>query len=116
MGEVLEYVKGQKDTRYKIRESLVDLNKQSLVSRAKKAEELVVNQVAYMEAMKIMADDIFDLDIENKTLRDRIGEVDEKWLHESKEKMKLSFSDERKNKLILDRMKRQMQKARALGQ
>ena len=116
MAEVLEFVKSQDNTKHKIREGLIDLSKQTLVSKAKKAEELIANQIVYGEAIKIMADDIFDLDIENKTLRDKMGEVDEKWLQESKEKMKLTFNDERRNKLILERMKRQMQKAKSLTQ
>jgi hypothetical protein len=31
-----------------------------------------------------MGDEIFDLGVENEALRDELGEVDEKWLHESK--------------------------------
>ncbi len=31
-----------------------------------------------------MGDEIFDLGVENESLRDKIGEVDEKWLSESK--------------------------------
>ncbi len=32
----------------------------------------------------MMGDEIFDLGVENEALRDKIGEVDEKWLSESK--------------------------------
>ena len=94
----------------KIREELVELNKQNIATQAKKAQELTANQVVYFEAIKIMGDEVFDLGIENETLRDKIGEVDEKWLNESKNKLKLTYNDVRKNKFILDRMKRQMQK------
>jgi hypothetical protein len=54
----------------------------------------------------MMGDDIFDLGIENKALREKLGEVDEKWLGESKNRIKLSYDDARKNKFILERMKR----------
>ncbi|SRR6266487_460857 len=110
MSEILEYVKGQKDTKLKIREELVELNKQTIATQAKKAEELIANQIVYVEAIKMMGDDIFDLGIENEALRDKLGEVDEKWLSESKIRIKLSYDDVRKNKFILERMKRQSQK------
>jgi hypothetical protein len=60
MGEILEYVKGQKQTRLKIREELVDLSKQTLATQAKKAEELTANLIVYNEAIKLMGDEIFD--------------------------------------------------------
>ena len=110
MSEILEYVKCQKDTKLKIREELVELNKQTIATQAKKAEELIANQIVYVEAIKMMGDDIFDLGIENEALRDKLGEVDEKWLSESKIRIKLSYDDVRKNKFILERMKRQSQK------
>ncbi len=61
-----------------------------------------------------MGDEIFDLGVENEALRDKIGEVDEKWLSESKNRIKLSYNDEKKNKFILERMKRQTQKLKAI--
>jgi hypothetical protein len=36
MSDILEYVKSQKDTRSKIREELVELNKQTIATQAKK--------------------------------------------------------------------------------
>jgi 3-deoxy-D-manno-octulosonate 8-phosphate phosphatase KdsC-like HAD superfamily phosphatase len=88
MSEILEYVKGQK-----IREELVEFNKQNVATQAKKAEELTANLVVYNEATKMMGDEIFDLGVENEVLRDKIGEVDEKWLSESKNRIKLSYND-----------------------
>ena len=38
----------------------------------------------YIKSIKMMNDDILNLGIENKALRSRLGEVDEKWLDESK--------------------------------
>jgi len=52
--------------------------------------------------------DIFDLCIENEALRGKLGQVDEKWLNESKNRIKLSYDDTKKNQLILKRMKRQI--------
>jgi hypothetical protein len=62
----------------------------------------------------MMVDDIFDLGVENEALRGKLGEVDEKWLGESKNRIKLSYDDTRKNRFILERMKRQNQKLKAL--
>ena len=36
----------------------------------------------------MMGDEIFDLDVENEALRDKLGDVDEKWLSESKNRIK----------------------------
>lgn len=62
----------------------------------------------------MMDDDIFDLGVENEALRDKIGEVDEKWLSESENRIKLCYNDAKKNKFILGRMKRQTQKLKAI--
>jgi hypothetical protein len=109
MSEILDYVKVQKNTKKKIREELVELNKHNVATQAKKAEELTANLVVYNEAIKLMGDEIFDLGVENEALRDKI-EVDEKWLNESKNRIKLSYNDTKKNKFILERMRRQTQK------
>jgi hypothetical protein len=56
----------------------------------------------------MMGDDIFDLGVENEALRGKL-EVNEKWLIVSKNRIKLTYDDSRKkNKFILDRMKRQL--------
>jgi hypothetical protein len=83
--------------------------KQNVATQAKKAEELTANLVVYSEAIKMMGDEIFDLGVENEALRDKIEEVDEKWLSESKNRIKLSYNDAKKNKFILERMRRQTQ-------
>ncbi len=61
-----------------------------------------------------MGEEIFDLGVENEALRDKIAEVDEKWLSESKNRIKLSYDNEKKNKFILERLKRQTRKMKAL--
>ncbi len=59
-----------------------------------------------------MGNDTFDLGVENEALRGKLGEADEKWLSESKSRIKLSYDDARKNRFILERMKRQPQNKR----
>ncbi len=110
MSEIIEYIKGQDATINKIMNDLTDFNNQNLESQAAKGRQLIANQVVYSEAIKMMGDEIFELGIENETLREKIGEVDEKWLQESKERNKLIYDDTSKNQFILERMKRQYNK------
>ncbi len=79
------------------------LYKQNLITQANKVEELIANQVVYFKAIKMMGDDIFDLGVENEALRRKLGEVDEKQLSESKNRIKLSYDDARKNQFILEK-------------
>jgi len=63
----------------------------------------------------MMGDDIFELGVENKALSGKLGEVDEKWLGECKNRIRLSYDDARKNHFILERMKRQTLKLKYLS-
>ncbi len=45
----------------------------------------------------MMGEDIFDLGVENEALRGKLGQVDEKRLTESKNRIKLTYNDARKN-------------------
>ncbi len=63
---------------------------------------MIANLFVYNEAIKVLGDEIFDLGVENEALRDKLGEVDEKWLSESKTRIKLSCDDARKNRFILE--------------
>ncbi len=54
MSEILEYLKGKKNTKLEIREELLKLNKQTIATQSKKAEELIANQVVYVEVFKRM--------------------------------------------------------------
>jgi hypothetical protein len=45
------------------------------------------------------------LGVENEQLRGRLGKVDEKWLGESKNRIKLSYDDVRKNSLFYKQSK-----------
>ncbi len=62
----------------------------------------------------MMGDEIFDLGVENEALRGKLGEADEKWLSESKNRIKVSYDDARKNQFILERMRWQTQKLKAI--
>jgi len=71
MSEIFEYVKSQKDTKLKLRE-LVELNRQTNATQTKNSAELVHNQVIYVEAIKMMGNEIFDLGTENEALRSKM--------------------------------------------
>ena len=91
-------------------QDLKDFNQQSLSTRAKKGEQLVSMMPAIKEAFTLMGNDIVDLSTENDTLKEKIGDYDEKWLEESKEKLLKDKDDEKRANLIMSRMKKQMNK------
>ena len=101
-------------TNQKVRNSIIqdlkDFNQQSLSTRAKKGEQLVSMMPAFKEAFTLMGNDIVDLSTENDALKEKIGDYDEKWLQESKEKLLKDIDDEKRANLIMSRMKKQMNK------
>ena len=91
-------------------QDLKDFNQQSLSTRAKKGEQLVSMMPAIKEAFTLMGNDIVDLSTENDALKEKIGDYDEKWLQESKEKLLKDIDDEKRANSIMSRMKKQMNK------
>ena len=91
-------------------EDLKEFNSQSLQTQAKKGEQLVAMMPAIKKAFNILGDDIVDLSTENDALKNKIGDYDEKWLEESKNKMLKDIDDEKRANLIMSRMKKQMNK------
>ena len=91
-------------------QDLKDFNQQSLSTRAKKGEQLVCMMPAIKEAFNRMGNDIVELSTENDTLKNQIGNYDEKWLEESKAKLLKDIDDEKRANIIVSRMKKQMNK------
>ena len=91
-------------------QDLKDFNQQSLSTRAKKGEQLVSMMPAIKEAFTLMGNDIVDLSTENDALKEKIGDYDEKWLQESKEKLLKDIDDKKRADLIMSGMKKQMEK------
>ena len=91
-------------------QDLKDFNQQSLSTTAKNGEQLVSMMPAIKEAFTLMGNDIVDLSTENDALKEKIGDYDEKWLQESKEKLLKDIYDEKRANLIMSRMKKQMNK------
>ena len=91
-------------------QDLRDFNEQSLSTRAKKGEQLTSMMPAIKKAFNLLGDDIIELSTENETLKNKIGNYDEKWLEESKAKLLKDINDEKRANLIMSRMKKQMKK------
>ena len=72
-----------------------DFNSQSLTTLAKKGEQLVSMMPAVKKAFHLMGDDIVELSTENKTLKNQIGDYDQKWLEESKTKLLKQIDDKK---------------------
>ena len=61
-------------------QDLKDFNQQSLSTQSKKGEQLVSMMPAIKKAFNLLGDDIIELSVENESLKNQIGEFDEKWL------------------------------------
>ena len=91
-------------------EDLKEFNSQSLLTQAKKGEQLVSMMPAIKKAFNLLGDDIVELSAENDALKNKIGSYDKKWLEESKNKMLKQIDDKKRANLIMSRMKKQMNK------
>ena len=91
-------------------QNLKDFNQQSLLSQAKKGEQLTSMMPAIKKAFNVLCDDIIELSTENDVLKNQIGEYDDKWLEESKAKLLKDINDEKRANIIMSRMKKQMNK------
>ena len=99
-----------KTVRNNIIEDLKEFNTQSLNTQAEKGEQLVAMMPAIKKAFNLLGDDIVELSAENDTLKNKIGDYDEKWLEESENKMLKEIDNEKRANLIMSRMKKQMNK------
>ena len=91
-------------------QDLKDFTQQSLTTQAKKGEQLVSMMPAIKKAFNLLGDDIVKLSVENESLKNQIGDYDEKWLQESKAKLLKDIDDEKRANLFMSRMKKQMNK------
>ena len=110
MDLALQLVSTDQTVRNDTIEDLKDFNSQSLSTRAKKGEQLVSMMPAFKKAFNLLADGIIDWTTENDALKEKIGDYDERWLQESKEKLLKDIDDEKRANLIMCRMKKQLNK------
>ena len=63
---------------------------------------------AIKKAFNLLGDNIIELSVENDTLKNQIGDYDQKWLEESKARLLKDIDDKKRADLIMSRMKKQM--------
>ena len=63
---------------------------------------------AIKKTFDLMGDYIVGLSTENETLKNQIGDYDQKWLEESKSKLFKQIDNEKSANLIISKMKKQM--------
>ena len=110
MDLAMQTISNDKTVRNHTIQDLKDFNQQSLTTQVKKGEQLVSVMPAIKKAFKLLGDDIVELSTENDALKIKIGSYDEKWLEESKNQMLKQIDDEKRAKLIMSRLKKQMEK------
>ena len=96
----------EKTVRTETIQDLKKFNAQSLTTQAKKGEQLVSMMPVIKKAFNQMGDDLVELHTENKSVKNKIGFYDEKWLEESKAKLSKQINDEKRAKIIMSRMKK----------
>jgi hypothetical protein len=110
MDLAIDIVKGDKVIREETKQVLKEYNEQSLQSQAKKGAQLTAMMPAIKRAFELVRDDNYELVVENNVLRDKIGDVNEEWLETSKKKLLENTGNDEKNKVFLERIKRQQMK------
>ena len=106
----MQIISNDKTVRNDTVQDLKEFNNQSLATQAMKGEQLVSMMPAIKKAFNLFGNDIVELNVENETLKNQIGEYDEKWLQESKAKLLKEIDDEKRANLIMSSMKKQMEK------
>ena len=102
----MQFISTDKTMRNDTIQDLKDFNQQSLATQVKEGEQLVSMMPAMKKAFNLMGDDIVELSVVNESLKNQIGDYDEKWLHESKAKLLKDMDDEKRTILIMSRMKK----------
>ena len=106
----MQIISNDRTVRNDTLQDLKEINSQSLTTQAKKGEQLVSMMPAIKKTFDLLGDDIVNLSTENDALKSKIGDYDEKWLEESKNKRLKQIDDEKRANLIMSRMKKQMEK------
>ena len=75
-----------------------------------KSEQFVSTMPAVKKDFSLLGDNIIDIFAENDALKDKIGSHEQHWLEESKAKLLKHIDDEKRAKLIMSKMKKQMEK------
>ena len=66
--------------------------------------------LASKKAFNLLGDDLVEFHTENKSLRNKIGPSDEKWLEQSKARLLQQIDNDKRANLNMSRMKKRMNK------
>ena len=102
----MQIISNDKTVRSDTIQDIKEFNSQLLTTQAKKGEQLVSMMPAIKKAFNLKGDDIVELNVENESLKNQIGDYDEEWLQESKAKLLKDIDDEKRANLIRSRMKK----------
>ena len=91
-------------------QGLKDFNSQSLSTKAKNGEQLVSMTPAFRKALDLTGVDRVESSTENESLKNIISSYDEKWPEDSRAKLLKRIDDERRAKLSMSGMRKQMNK------
>ena len=91
-------------------QDLKEFDSQPLPTKAKKVKQLVFMMPALKKLFDLMGDDIVELSTENETLKKQLSDYDVKWFEESKAKLLIQIDGEKRAKIVMPRMKKQMNK------
>ena len=72
----MQFISNDETVKNDTMEDLKEFNSQSLTTQAKKDEQLVSMMPAIKKALNLMGDDIVELSVENKFLKNQIGDFD----------------------------------------
>jgi hypothetical protein len=114
MSEIIDYVKSQPATKEEVTKALQAYKSADLATQAETGGRLIAQVKVYEEAVQIMGDNIYDLNVENDSLRNIIGNVDEKKVQELCQQKKLSDTKNDRNKIILASLQKTMLKSKAV--
>ena len=110
MQPATQIISNDKTVRNDTKQDLKEYNSQSLATQAKKGEQRGGLMSAFKKAFNLLGDDKIDLSTENDALKNKIGDYDEEWLQESKDKLLKQTDGEKRATLIMSRVKKQMNK------
>ena len=114
MSEIIDYVRNQPATKEEVAKAIQAYKAADLSTQAETGGRLIATVKVYGEAIAIMADTVYDLNVENNTLRSMVGNVDEKKVQELCQRKKLNDSGADKNKIILASLQKTISKNKAI--
>ena len=106
----MQIISNDKTVRSDTMQDLKEFNSQTFSTPAKKGEQLVSIMPAIKKVFNLLGDDIVELSAKNEAVKNKIGEYDEKWLQECKDKLLKQIDDEKRANLFMARMTKQTNK------